>query len=40
MGRLEWDVLLLANLFENIRNNSIRNFELCPSLYLSAPGLS
>ena len=27
-------------MFEKFRNNSLRNYGLCPSHYLSAPGLS
>ena len=27
-------------MFEKVRNNSLRNYGLCPSHYLSAPGLS
>ena len=34
------DVLLLANVFEKFRSNSIKNQGLCPSHYLSAPRLS
>ena len=37
---LKCDVLLLADVFENFRNNSIKNYGLCPSHYLSAPALS
>ena len=37
---LECDVLLLANVFEKFRNNSLKNYGLCPSHYLSAPCLS
>ena len=37
---LKCDVLLLANVFEKFRNNSSKNYGLCPSHYLSAPGLS
>ena len=37
---LKCDVLLLVNFFEKFRNNSLKNYELCPSHYLSAPGLS
>ena len=33
---LKWNVLLLADVFEKLRNNSIKNDGLCPSLYLSA----
>ena len=31
---------LLANVFEKFRNNSLQNYELCQSHYLSATGLS
>ena len=34
------DVLLLADVFENFRNNSLKNYRLCLSLYLSPPALS
>ena len=27
-------------MFEKFRNNSLKNYGLCPSHYLSAPGLS
>ena len=37
---LKCDVLLLADVFEKFRNNSLKNYGLCPSHYLSAPGLS
>ena len=37
---LTYDVLLLADVFEKSRNNSLKNYVLCPSHYLSAPGLS
>ena len=37
---LKCDVLLLANVFEKYRNNSLKNYGLCPSHYLSAPLLS
>ena len=37
---LKCDVLLLANVFEKFRSNSIKNQGLCPSHYLSAPRLS
>ena len=37
---LKCDVLLLADVFEKSRINSLKNNELCPSHYLSAPGLS
>ena len=36
---LKCDVLLLADVFEKIRNISLKNYGLCPSDYLSAPGL-
>ena len=34
------DVLLLADVFEKFRNKSLKNYGLCPSHCLSAPGLS
>ena len=37
---LKCDVLLLVDVFEKFRNNSLTNYRLCPSHYLSAPGLS
>ena len=37
---LKCSVLLLADVFEKVRNNSIKNYGLCPSYYLSAPALS
>ena len=37
---LKCDVLLLADVFEKFRNNSLKNYGLCPSHYLSAPLLS
>ena len=37
---LKCDVLLLTDLFEKFRNNSLKHYGLCPSHYLSAPGLS
>ena len=37
---LKCDVLLLADVFEKYRNNSIQNYVLYPSHYLSAPTLS
>ena len=37
---LKCDVLLLDNVFEKFRNNSLKNYGLCPSHYLSVPGLS
>ena len=37
---LKFDVLLLADVFERFRNNSLRNYGLYPSHYLRALGLS
>ena len=37
---LKCQVLLLADVFEKFRNNSLKNYGLCPSHCLSAPGLS
>ena len=37
---LKCDVLLFADVFEKFRNNSIKNYGLCPSHYLSAPTLN
>ena len=37
---LKCDVLLLADVFEKFRSNSLKNYGLCPSHYLSAPSLS
>ena len=37
---LKCDVLLLVNVFEEFRNNSLKNYGLCPSHYLSTLGLS
>ena len=37
---LKCDILLLADMLEKFRNNSLKNFGLCPSHYLSTPGLS
>ena len=37
---LKCDNLLLADVFEKFRNNSLKNYRLCPSHYLSAPGLN
>ena len=33
---LEFDISLLADVFANFRNESITNYGLCPSHYLSA----
>ena len=35
---LKCDVLLSADVFEKFRNNSLTNYGLCPSHYVSAPG--
>ena len=37
---LKCEVLLLVDVFEKFRNNSLKNYGLCPSHYLSAPVLS
>ena len=37
---LKCDILLLADVFEKFRNNSLKNYGLCPSHYLSALALS
>ena len=37
---LECDVLLLAGVFEKFRNNSRKNYGLCPSHYSGAASLS
>ena len=37
---LKRDVLLLADVFEKFRNNSLKNYGVCPSHYLSATALS
>ena len=37
---LKFDVLLLADVFKKFRNDSLNNYKLCPSHYLSAPALS
>ena len=37
---LKCDVLLLADMFEKFRNNSFKNYGLCPSHFLSSLGLS
>ena len=36
--QLKFDVLLLAYVFEEFRNNSIKNYQLYPSDDFSAPG--
>ena len=37
---LKCDVSLLADVFEKCKNNGLKNYGLCPSHYLRAPGLS
>ena len=37
---LKCDVLLLGDVFEKFRNNSLKSYGLCPSNYLSATALS
>ena len=37
---LKFDVLLFADMFERFRNNSLTNYGLYPSHYLSALGLN
>ena len=37
---LKCGVLLFADVFEKFANNSLKNYGLCPSHYLSTPGLS
>ena len=37
---LKCDVFLLADMFGKFRNNSSKNYGLCPSHYLRVPGLS
>ena len=37
---LKYDAFLFADVFDKFRNNSSKNYGLCPSLYLSSPALS
>ena len=37
---LKCDVLLLVDVFEKFRNNSLKNHGACPSHYLNAPASS
>ena len=37
---VECDISLLADAFEKVRTNSLENYELCPSHYLSSLGLN
>ena len=37
---LKCDILLLTDVSEKFKNNNLKNYGLCPSHYLSAPGLS
>ena len=37
---LKCDILLLADVFEKSRNNSFKNYGLCPTHYVSSPGSS
>ena len=37
---LKCDILVLADVIEKFRNNSLKNYGLYPGHYLSAPGLS
>ena len=37
---LKCEVLLFADVFEKFRNNSLKNYGLCPNRYLSTPALS
>ena len=36
---LKCDVLLLADVFKKLKNNSLKNHGLCASHYLKAPSL-
>ena len=37
---LKYAVLLLADVFNKLRNNTLKKCGFCPSHYLSAPGFS
>ena len=37
---LKFDVLILTNVFEKFRSNSLKNYGLCPSYYLNTSALS
>ena len=37
---VQCDILLLADVFENFRNNCIEIYELDPAHFLSTPGLA
>ena len=37
---LKCGILLFDEVFEKFRNNSLKNYVLCPSNYLSGPPLS
>ena len=34
------DVLLLSEVFEKVRNNSLKNYGICPGHHLSTPALN
>ena len=36
---LKYHVLLLVDVFEKLKNNSLKNYGLCPINYLNIPGL-
>ena len=38
--QVQIDTLLLADVFENFRNNSIEIYKLDPAYFLSVPGLA
>ena len=37
---LKCNILLSADVFEKLRNKSLKNYELCPTHFLRAPGIS